>query len=309
MASQDSRVTVYVAIAANFVIAAAKFIAAFISGSSAMLSEGIHSLVDTGNECLLLLGIHRSQKPPDEGHPFGHGKELYFWSLLVAVLLFAAGGGMSIYEGIRHLAHPLETGNPLWNYVVLGVALVSEGTSWTIAMRAMLRARLPGESVWHAIRGSKDPGVFVVLAEDSAAIAGIVVAFLGVLLSRQLGMPALDGVASVLIGTILVSVASFLVWESRALLLGESADLRLVRGIRRIAEDDPAVERARPPLTMQLGPDQVLVNIELGFSRGIRATEVAEAVGRIERKIRREFPTVHQIFIEAAGLGRAAEQA
>lgn len=306
MATHESRRTVYAAIAANLVIAAAKFVAAVVSGSSAMLSEGIHSVVDTGNEGLLLLGIHRSSKPPDEGHPFGHGKELYFWSLLVAVLLFGAGGGMSLYEGIRHLAAPAEPTRALWTYVVLGIALVMESFSWTVGMRAVLRRREPGESIWHAIRGSKDPSIFVVVAEDTAAILGVLVAFAGVLLSRVLRMPRLDAAASILIGAILVTVASFLVWESRALLLGESADDSLVRGIRRIAQEDPAVEHARFPLTMQMGPGEVLVNIQLGFAGSLEGGEVVEAVGRIEQRIRREFPAVNQIFIEAAGLRPAA---
>ncbi len=296
--SSERPITVYAALAANLVIAAAKFIAAFISGSSAMLSEGIHSLTDTGNQLLLLLGIKRSGQPGDMMHPFGHGKELYFWSLIVAVLLFGLGGGLSIYEGISHLRHPALLENPFWSYVVLGIAFISEGTSLAIALRKFLRDK-GSRSFWRALTISKDPPVYTVLAEDSAAIAGILVAFAGVLLSHQLKNPYLDGAASLLIGCILAVVAVFLAYEARGLLVGESTDPEAVGAIREIVEKDPQVARLRRLLTMQLAPRQVLLTMDISFQPRLTAEELAAVVDRLEKKIQERLPQVKHIFIEA----------
>jgi cation diffusion facilitator family transporter len=302
-------ITVYGAIASNLVIAAAKFFAAFVSGSSAMLSEGIHSVVDTGNELLLLLGVHRSRKPADDMHPFGHGQELYFWSLIVAILLFGLGGGMSSYEGISHLQHPIDIRDPTWNYVVLGVAFVAEGTSWVVALRKLLEKKKEGQSFWRALRNSKNPAVYTVLAEDSAALAGIVVALLGVFFGHRLHNPSLDGAASIVIGAILVTVALFLVFESRDLLLGESADADIVQEIRKLAESDPAVLRVSRPLTMHFGPDQVLLNLDIEFRPELSAAEVTAAVDRVEARIRTARPNIRRIFIEAESLkGRSRSE-
>src|SRR4051794_25529644 len=202
MAAATSKAAVYAAIAGNLAIAVTKFIAAFVTGSSAMLSEGIHSVVDTGNGLLLLLGIRRSRKPPDPNHPFGHGKELYFWTLIVAILIFAVGGGMSLYEGLVHLRHPSELKDPTWNYLVLAVAAAVEGFAWSVAYRH-LRKSGGRRNLWSAIRASKDPTTFTVLFEDSAALLGLLVAFLGVYLGHRLHNPYLDGAASVVIGVIL----------------------------------------------------------------------------------------------------------
>jgi cation diffusion facilitator family transporter len=293
---------VYGAIAANAVIGVSKFAAGIISGSSAMLSEAIHSVVDTGNELLLLLGIHRSKKPADELHPFGHGKELYFWSLIVAILLFGLGGGMSIYEGISHLRHPAVIKDPTWNYVVLGVAFIAEGTSWAIALNKLLKRKKAGQGIWDAVRASKNPAVFVVLAEDSAALLGIVVAFLGVLLGHTLSNPYLDGAASIIIGLILATVAAFLSYESRDLLVGESADADVLQAIRRLAEADPAVVGVSRPLTMHFGPEQVLLNLDIEFRPDLSASEITAAVDRLEAGIRKERPSIKRIFIEAESL-------
>jgi cation diffusion facilitator family transporter len=300
--SSERPITVYGAIAANAVIAVSKFVAGTISGSSAMLSEGIHSVVDTGNELLLLLGIHRSRKPADELHPFGYGQELYFWSLIVAILLFGLGGGMSIYEGISHLRHPVEIRDPIWNYGVLGIAFVAEGTSWLIALKKLLAKRQPDQSLWRALRASKNPAVFVVLAEDSAALAGIVIAFLGVLLGHRLGNPYLDGAASIAIGLILTTVAAFLAYESRDLLLGESADESVVRSIYELAGADPAVRSVSRPLTMHFAPEQVLLNLDIEFQPDLSAADVTAAVDRLEANIRQAQPQVKRIFIEADSL-------
>ena len=300
--ASERPITVYGAMAANAVIGVSKFAAAIISGSSAMLSEAIHSVVDTGNELLLLLGIHRSRKPADELHPFGHGKELYFWSLIVAILLFGLGGGMSIYEGISHLRHPAVIKDPTWNYVVLGIAFIAEGTSWAIALNKLLKKKKAGQGIWDAVRASKNPAVFVVLAEDSAALLGILVAFLGVLLGHTFRNPYLDGAASIIIGLILATVAGFLSYESRDLLVGESADAEVLQAIRRLAEADPAVVGVSRPLTMHFGPEQVLLNLDIEFRPDLSASEITAAVDRLEAGIRKERPSIKRIFIEAESL-------
>lgn len=291
-------ITIYGAIGANFIIAVAKFVAALFTGSSAMLSEGIHSVADTGNQLLLLLGIRRGRVPPDELHPFGHGKELYFWSLIVAIILFGVGGGMSLYEGIVHLQHPVPIENPVWNYVVLGIGVVVEGAAWLIALREILKVQGEGQSLWQAIRRSKDPAVFTVLGEDSAALAGLAVAFLGVFLAHRLDTPALDGVASIVIGTILIIVASFLAYESRNLIIGESANPALVAGIREVLESEAAVASVERLLTMHLGPRNVLVATEVRFDPQLPIPDVEAAMDRVEQSIHARYPVVGQIFIE-----------
>lgn len=296
--SSEAPITIYGAAAANLVVAIAKFVAAAFTGSSAMLSEGIHSVADTGNQLLLLLGVRRSRVPPDELHPFGYGKELYFWSLVVAIVLFGVGGGMSVYEGIIHLQHPEPIENPLWSYIVLAIGVVVEGAAWLIALRAMLRVRAKDQSLWHALRTSKDPTIFTVLGEDSAALAGLVVAFLGVFLGHRLGMPELDGAASIVIGVILIIVASFLASESRNLIVGECATPAVVQGVRDVLEGEPAIERVERLLTMHLAPTNVLVATEVRFDPKLSVPEVEAAMDRIEKRIKETEPYVGQIFIE-----------
>jgi cation diffusion facilitator family transporter len=296
--SSGAPVTIYGAIGANFIIAVAKFIAAVFTGSSAMLSEGIHSVADTGNQLLLLLGVRRSRVPPDALHPFGHGKELYFWSLVVAIVLFGVGGGMSLYEGIIHLQHPEPIENPLWSYAVLFIGVVVEGAAWLIALRAILEVRGQGQSLWQAVRTSKDPAVFTVLGEDTAALLGLLVAFLGVFLAHRLDMPALDGVASLIIGVILIVVASFLAFESRDLIIGECASPALVEGLRSVLENEAAVVRVERLLTMHLGPRDVLVATEVRFDEALSVAEVEAAMDQVEQRIEEAYPVVGQIFIE-----------
>jgi cation diffusion facilitator family transporter len=296
--SSGTPITIYGAIAANFIIAVAKFIAALVTRSSAMLSEGIHSVADTGNQLLLLLGVRRSRVPPNALHPFGHGKELYFWSLIVAIVLFGVGGGMSLYEGIVHLQHPVPIENPIWNYVVLTIGVVVEGAAWLIALREILKVRCKGESLWQAIRRSKDPAVFTVLGEDSAALIGLVVAFLGVFLAHRFNMPTLDGIASIIIGAILIIVASFLAFESRDLIIGESADRAICESIRGVLESETAVAKVERLLTMHLGPRDVLVATEVGFDPALSVPDVEAAMNRIEQRIQDRCPVVGQIFIE-----------
>jgi cation diffusion facilitator family transporter len=291
-------VTIYGAVVANLIIAVAKFVAALFTGSSAMLSEGIHSVADTGNQLLLLLGLRRSRVPPDALHPFGHGKELYFWSLVVAIILFGVGGGMSLYEGIIHIQHPVPIENPGWSYAVLAIGMVVEGAAWLIALRAILAVRREGQSLWQAIRRSKDPAVFTVLGEDSAALLGLVVAFLGVFLAHRLDMPALDGAASIIIGVILIVVASFLASESRDLIVGETASPALVAGLRRLLENDAAVDRVERLLTMHLSPTDVLVATEVRFDPALSVPDVEAAMERLEQAIDNEYPIVGEVFIE-----------
>jgi cation diffusion facilitator family transporter len=305
MPSHEKPIAIYGAMAANLVIAATKFVAAGLTGSSAMISEGIHSVVDTGNQLLLLLGIRRSRKPPDKDHPFGHGMELYFWSLVVAMLLFGVGGGMSVYEGVSHLLHPHPLEDATWSYASLAIAFIFEGISWFLAMR-QLRPLIRQRGLWKALRTSKDPSILILFFEDSVALVGLVIAFLGVFLGHLWNSPAADGIASILIGLLLAAVASLLVHESRGLLLGESADPEVLADIRAVVDADPAVEKAGYPLTMHLAPEEVLLNLEIDFHPGLPPGRITESIIRLEQEIRRRHPEVRRIFIEARALGGTA---
>lgn len=302
MSASAKPVALYGAIAANLAIAATKFAAAAATGSSAMLSEGIHSVVDTGNQLLLLFGLRRSARPPDRNHPFGHGKELYFWSLIVAVLLFGIGGGMSFYEGVAHLRHPRPMEDPTWNYVTLGAAFLFESVSWVIAMRELKRGLAADLGVLGAVRASKDPAVFVVVAEDTAALVGLVIAAAGIWLGHTTGNPMWDGLASMGIGAVLAGVSVLLVGKARKLLLGEAADEATVADIEALAAADPAVEAVARSLTMHLGTDDVLVNLDVAFRAGQPAEEVAAAAARIEAAIRERHPEVRRVYLEAGTL-------
>ncbi|HVP29881.1 MAG TPA: cation diffusion facilitator family transporter [Myxococcota bacterium] len=295
---------VVAAMAANATIAVAKFGAGTLSGSSAMIAEGVHSLVDTGNQALLLLGVKRSQKRADATHPFGYGKELYFWSLLVAMLLFGIGGGLSFYEGIHHLRAPTPIESPAWSYAVLAIAAVAEGISLTLATRALLRES--GDGLFAKLRRSKDPTRFVVFAEDSAALVGIAIAFAGVFAGERLGTPVPDALASMLIGMVLAGVAVFLVVECRNLLLGEGADAETIAAIEEVVRAKPYVETMERPLTMHFGPSEVLVNLEMAFRKERSAEQLACDVEELERAIRARCPSVKRIFIEAQALREGA---
>lgn len=303
MAASSSKLAIYGALAANFAIAISKFTAAAFTGSSAMLSEGIHSMVDTGNQALLLLGIKRSSKPADVQHPFGHGKELYFWSLIVAILLFALGGGMSLYEGIVHLRHPEPVTDPFWNYIVLALALVFESAAWYMAYKA-LRKEKSRLSFFKRLRASKDPAIFVVIFEDSAALLGVVIAFLGVYLGQTFDNPHFDGAASVLIGLLLGTVSVVLARESKGLLLGEGVHPHTFQSLKAILSDDPAVSTIQDPLTMHFGPQEVLVAVNVEFKPALTAEEIEQAVDRIEKNIRSAHPEVKRIFIEAESISK-----
>lgn len=293
----ESRIAIYGAIAANVAIAVTKFIVAGMTGSSAMLSEGIHSLVDTGNGLLLLVGLRRSQLPATDQHPFGHGKELYFWSLIVAVLIFGAGGGISFYEGILHMLDPQPMEDPMWNYIVLASAGLFEGISFTLAWREF--GKLRGDTpIWRALRTSKDPASFTVLAEDAAALGGLVIAAAGVFLSHWLDRPELDGAASVLIGLLLAGVAVLLVRESRGLLIGEGIAPETARAIRALAREEPGVREVGPLLSMYVGAEDVLLNLDVHVDTALSAGEIAAAIRRIEAGVRERFPKIRRIYIE-----------
>jgi cation diffusion facilitator family transporter len=301
MPHQEKSVALFGAMAANLAIAATKFVAAAFTGSSAMISEGIHSVVDTGNQILLLFGIRRSKRPPDAGHPFGHGMEQYFWSLVVAMMLFGVGGGLSVYEGITHLLHPHPLEDPVWSYASLGIAFLFEGISWILAMR-QLRPMIHEKGVWKALRTSKDPSIVTLFFEDSAALVGLVVAFFGILFGQLWRTPIPDGIASIVIGLLLATVASLLVSQSRGLLLGESVSPEILDSIRSIVHSDSAVVDAKEPLTMHLGPEEVLLNLEIDFSPGLPPGKITESIQRLEEEIRRRHPEIQRIFIEARSL-------
>ena len=293
----ESKTAVIAAIVGNAAIAAIKFVAAAITGSSAMISEGIHSVVDTGNGGLLFHGLRRGARPADAAHPFGHGTEVFFWSLIVAVSIFGVGGGMSIYEGVVHIQHPSRLENPLINYIVLATAMVFESISFSVAWRAF-RKHKRGRRTLSAIHQGKDPSLFTVLFEDSAALLGLVVAFLGVLLSHVFDSPVIDGAASVVIGIILVCAAIWLAYESKSLLVGEAAEPDLVAAVRKIALADPSVMGLGAVLTMHLGPQEVLLNIEVQFKPGLTVEDIHASIHRIEEHITEPFPEVSRIFVE-----------
>jgi cation diffusion facilitator family transporter len=309
VASSSSKKVVYVAIAANVAIAASKYVAAFLTGSSAMMAEAFHTTVDTGNELLLVWGMKRSQRPPDELHPFGHGKALYFYSLLVAVYIFGIGGGLAIHEGIAHLKNPAAPENPLWNYVVLGIALIFDLYSWRISYRELIAGQKPQVTAWNRIKSSKDPTIFTVLLEDSAGIAGTLIAFLGLFLGQLFHSPYFDPAASILIGLLLGAVALFLGRESGALLLGESIERTATEALKNVIRSDPAVEAVGDLLTMYLGPEQVLLNMDIKFRSGLTVQELESSIDRLEERIWRENPKIQRIFIEAESLRGEARSA
>ena len=281
-----------------------KFAGAAATGSSAMLSEGIHSTVDTCDGLLLLVGMRLSERTAGQRHPFGYGKELYFWSLIVAVLIFGVGGGVSIYEGVLHLIDPKPLEDAGWSYAILGVAALFEGTSFAIALRQFKRS-IGDEPFWTALRTSKDPTLYTVMAEDSAALAGLAAAAIGIWGSHALGRPAFDAGASIVIGLLLCGVSSLLIFQSKKLLVSEGVDAEMAEEIRRIAQSEPQVHRAGWPLSMHLGPDDVLLALDAEVCDGVPAEEVSSAVNRLERAIRARFPEIGRIYIESRNLSRA----
>jgi cation diffusion facilitator family transporter len=304
--ASGSKTVIYAALAGNGLIAATKFAAAAFTGSSAMVSEGIHSLVDTGNQALLLFGLRRAKKPPDERFPFGHGKEVYFWSFVVAILIFGLGAGISIYEGVSHLLKPPALRNPLVNYVVLAFALVFEGAAWTFAFREFRKTK--GKLGWlRAVQASKDPTVLVVLFEDSAAMLGLLIALAGVGLSQASGNPLYDGAASIGIGAVLAVTAAWLAAETKGLLIGERARPDVVEDIRRICRDLDKVERVNEVLTMHMGPEYVLATLSLEFADALTITELERTIEDLNQRIRAAHPEVKKVFIEAESVARPGD--
>ena len=301
MAASGSKKVVIAALLGNSMIAVTKFAAAAYTGSSAMLSEAVHSLVDTCNQALILYGLKRAKRPADETHPFGYGMELYFWAFVVAILIFAVGAGVSIIEGIEKIRHPHPVGNAYINYIVLGSAMAFEGWAWFIALKEF-RARKGHLGYWDAVRRSKDAAVFTVLFEDSAAMIGLIAAMIGIALAQYLNMPVFDGVASVVIGVILAIVAMFLAYECKGLLIGEAADKSVVNGIHAITEAMDGVKAVNELLTMHLGPEDILVNLSLDFADGIRSETVEAAISQLERDIKDSYPEVKRVFIEAQSI-------
>lgn len=297
MASGSKKV-IWAALIGNSLIAVTKFIAAFITGSSAMFSEGIHSLVDTGNQVLLLYGLKRASKPADEKFPFGYGKEIYFWSFVVAILIFAVGAGISIYEGVHHILHPNEISDPTINYIVLGLAMVFEGGALYFALTEFNKSRGTRKAI-DAVRDGKDPTLFVVLFEDSAAMLGLVAAFIGILLAQVTGQAWWDGVASVIIGCILGFTAFWLAYETKGLLIGETADKKIIDGIKAIIREEKGVVKVNEVLTLHMGPEFVLANISLEFSDQLNTGDLENIIRNLDRTIKAGFPRVKRIFIEA----------
>jgi cation diffusion facilitator family transporter len=301
----ESKIAVIAAVVGNLLVAISKFIAAGFTGSSAMISEGIHSLVDTGNGMLVLFGMKRADRPADAGHPFGHGKELYFWTLIVAISIFGIGGGMSIYEGVMSLIEHVHIENPWPNYLVLAIAMVIEGSSFLIAMREFNAAR--GERpAFEFIRASKDPSLFTIVFEDSAAMLGLAVAFLGVLLGHLTGIPYFDGAASVIIGLILAGVAWLLARETKGLLVGEGVEASVLVEMRDLVMADPAIERVGDIRTMYVGPKELLVNLDVAFRAGVDAAGMHASIRRVESALKVACPEVGNVYIEAASLARVS---
>ena len=296
--SASSKKVIYAALAGNSLIAITKFTAATLTGSSAMFSEGIHSMVDTGNQVLLLHGLRKARKPPCDRFPFGHGKEVYFWSFAVAILIFAVGSGVSLYEGIIHTIHPKPMGDPTINYVVLGLAMLFEGAAWYFAFTEFTKSKGKWGYI-EAVQRGKDPTMFVVLFEDSAAMLGIVVAFLGIFLVDLTGILIFDGIASIIIGLILGGTAVWLAYETKGLLIGESANEMVIKGIREIILKYDGVENLNEVLTMHMGPDFVLVNVSIDFRDDIPASELENMIACMDIQIKENFPTVKRVFVEA----------
>jgi len=295
--AQGSTRAVVAALVANMIIAVAKFVAAAVTGSSAMLSEGIHSVADSGNQALLLFGNRRSHRPPDATHPFGYGPEMYFWSLIVAMILFGLGGGFSIYEGIAHLGHPEVPQDPVWVYSVLGIAFVVEAYALKVALGALKSSGVQGGFLAR-LRASADPRIFVPIAEDAAALLGVVVAFLGVFLARALNLPILDGLSSILIGLLLAGVAIFLATETRALLVGETVGPVLLERVRRVCSEEEAVAALIRTRGIHLGPDEVLLALDVRFRPDLDGEGVARAVDRLEDALRKAEPRLARILVE-----------
>jgi cation diffusion facilitator family transporter len=297
MPASGSRKVVIVALGGNLMIAIAKFVAAALSGSSAMLSEGVHSLVDTINELLLLYGLHRAAMPPDRTHPFGHGRELYFWSFIVALLVLSMGAGVSFYEGVVHIRQPQPIEHPLMNYAVLAFSFVFEGTSWYVALREF-HTRKGSLGYFEAFRLSKDPATFTVLLEDSAALLGLLLALAGLIGAQVLDQPIFDGVASIGIAAVLATFAMLLARETKGLLIGETAHPAVGEAILAIAAADDGVRCANGVLTVQMGPNQVVAALSAEFEDVLATPQIEACIDRIEKQAKVAHPEITALFVK-----------
>ena len=296
--SGSSKKVILAALIGNTLVSITKFVAAYFTHSSAMFSEGIHSLVDTGNQVLLLYGLKRAKLPADEQFPFGHGKEIYFWSFVVAILIFAVGAGISIYEGIHHIINPVVVKNSLINYIVLTLAIIFEGAAWYFAYKEFKKANTK-YNIIRSVQEGKDPSMFVVLFEDTAALLGLVVAMLGIYLSEVTGILIFDGIASVVIGLILALTAIWLAIETKSLLIGESAEPAIVAGIKALADEYDEVEHINEVLTLHMGPDYILVNLSIDFEDHMKAGKMEQVITDMDCRIKQKWPVIKRIFVEA----------
>ncbi len=294
--SDGSKAAVYAAGAGNLAIAASKYIAFAFTGSSAMLTEAIHSTVDTGNQVLLLLGMGRAARPPDANHPFGHGMELYFWSFVVALMIFTLGGAFSIYEGVLKVMNPEPIDRPWINFLVLGLAILFEAASFTVAWREH-RRRSAGTRFVASLRSSKDPSLFAVLLEDSAALIGLLLALAGVSAALVFDWHEADGVASIAIGLLLMSIAAFMANETRSLLTGEAASPKIVADVRRLLEADPRVVSVVEVLSFHLGPQEILLGVTIDFRDDLPGGDVETAAHALSRRVQEAHPSITRIFL------------
>lgn len=297
MASGSKKV-IYAALIANAIIAVVKFIAAAITGSSAMFSEGIHTTVDTGNQLMLLLGLKKATKPADKLHPFGYGKEIYFWSFIVAIMIFAIGAGISIYEGIHSVLDPHPIENAIVSYGVLGGAMVITGIAWYFAWKEFKRIK-GDRGYFEAVQKEKNPTTFVVLFEDSAALLGLFVAITGIGLSQWTGMPVFDGIASIVIGLILGTTAAWLAYETKGLLIGESADPHMLKEIEKDLSSYNKIKHVNEVLTLHMGPNFILLNISVDFQDDISSHQIEVTSAELTKELKSNFPLVKRVFIES----------
>jgi cation diffusion facilitator family transporter len=293
----STKTSIYTALGANLLIAVTKFVAGALSNSGAMISEGIHSLVDTMNQLLLLFGIHQSKKQPDSMHPFGHGRELYFWSFIVSILIFAVGAGFSIYQGVSHMLHPEALESPTLNYIVILLSIIFEGTSLITAMKAFNRTR-GSQSWWDAIVRSKDPSSFLVLFEDSAAVVGLLIVLVCTFLNHRFNLPVLDGLASILVGLLLVAVSAIMARESRSLLMGEGITAETNVKIRALVELNPHVKKVMHIISSYQSPEEVVLMLIVAFEDNLNTQTINAAIDDIRSRIKQEYKLVRFVMIQ-----------
>lgn len=299
----DSRPAIIASVAANVAIAITKFVVGMIARSTAMIAEAVHSLANCFDGGLLLLGQHLAQRPPDRAHPFGHAREVYFWSLIVAIVFFALGAGFTVYDGVHRIVHPSPLGDPKWSYIVLAAAAVFDGGSFVIGFR-QFRRHTNGRSYWRTVRESKNPALFSVVLEDAADLIGLALAFLGVFLSHRLTMPWLDGLASIAIGAVIGSLAVILLVETHGLLIGEAARPTLIDAICRLVESQEGVMRVSYVGSLHIGPRDIVVALKVEFDPALGAADLAHRASVIEERVRREHRDVGRLFLEPAAPDR-----